>query len=191
MASRKRPSTGCLPRVALRWPFWQATGAQPSGKGRGRSRGPPGCEATWRGKASSRSPSRCAVPTPSARRRGEPRRNRRQLAERRRSDSRPQVSAVLRGGHSPAPPRRRRGQAGHTSAFSGPGELLARAWSDPLEAGHGRRGGAGSSEHMAGHPARTNTRPGVQPGKRVWCAPAASRLFVPRVHLPSHTGMNR
>lgn len=82
---------------------------------RWRSWGPLGSERSavaQRGQASSRSPVSRTLPTGSAHCRGEPHRNRRQLEERRRSDSRPQASAVLCGGRSPAPPSRRRGQVG-------------------------------------------------------------------------------
>jgi hypothetical protein len=69
-----------------------------------RSWGPLGSEAAQWGQASSRSPAERTWPTRSRRCRGEPHRNRRQLEERRRSDSRPQASAVLCGGQRPAPP---------------------------------------------------------------------------------------
>jgi hypothetical protein len=131
-------------------PFQQAEGAQPSGRAGWRRQGPPGCEATRRGKASSCSPSSCTVPTPLARRRG----SRAEIAGS--SQSVAAAIAVSEDGGCAwglaRAPSRRRGQVGHTIASSGLSELLARAWSSPLKAGCGRCGGAAFQAHGR-HPA--------------------------------------
>lgn len=51
-------------------------------------------------------------------------------------------------------------------------------------------GAPATPQRMTGRPDRANTRPGVQPGERVWCASAAARLFVPPVRPLSHGGTN-
>ena len=68
-------------------------------------------------------------------------------------------------------------------------EQVSRALSGP-RSGFPKGRGAGISERMVGRPARPNTRPGVQPGGRGWCASAALRLFVFPVRPSSYGGMN-
>lgn len=57
---------------------------------------------------------------------------------------------------------------GRTTASSGPGELLARAWSSPLKAGYGRCGGRRLSKRMDG----------IQPAKHPAWRPARGKGVV-------------
>lgn len=90
----------------------------------------------------------------------------------------PKADGSAWGATPRAPEAGRRGQVGQvwqrqTNAQPRPAgvvETLARAWSAPLQAGCGRCGGAGIKERMARRSDGTNTRTGVQTGKRVWCA---------------------
>ena len=140
-----------------------------------------------RGKAFSRSPVSRAVPTRSAHCRGEPRLNCRQVY-RRRAIADPKGSGSAWGA-KPSAPKPQARETGSSLATHRPKPTCVqrvRLSRFPAPAA-----GAPVLEKHPRRPAGETPVPTSQEGERVWCAPAAQRLFVPPVRPRPQWGSNR